>query len=72
VVVFSLTDSKKDDALKLGAKHFISTKDKQKLEVERPINHLLVTTNVLPDWNLMLPVMAAEASVYPLSVCPTL
>jgi D-arabinose 1-dehydrogenase-like Zn-dependent alcohol dehydrogenase len=68
VVVFSLTDSKKDDALKLGAKLFISTKDKSTLEVARLIDHLLVTTNVLPDWNLLLPIMAAEASVYPLSV----
>jgi D-arabinose 1-dehydrogenase-like Zn-dependent alcohol dehydrogenase len=68
VVVFSGTDSKKDEAMKLGATEFYATKGAKELKLEKKIDHLLVTTSFNPDWNLYLPAMAPEGSIYPLTV----
>jgi D-arabinose 1-dehydrogenase-like Zn-dependent alcohol dehydrogenase len=68
VVVFSGTESKKDEAMKLGAKEFIATKGKKDLEIGRKLDALLVTSSVSPDWNLMLPVMAPTSTIFPLTV----
>lgn len=68
VVVLSGSDRKKSEALQLGAHEFIATKDAQKLEVSAPINRLLVTAAVPPDWDLILPIMAPRSVIYPLSV----
>jgi D-arabinose 1-dehydrogenase-like Zn-dependent alcohol dehydrogenase len=68
VVVFSSTDSKKDEAMKLGATEFVATKGVEKLEIGKPIDHLIVTTSFQPDWKQFLPVMAPSGSIYPLSV----
>jgi len=67
VIVFSGTDGKKEEAMKLGAKEFYATKGSQELKV-KPIDHLLVTTSVQPDWSIYLPIMAPSGTVYPLSV----
>ena len=50
VTVLSGSDRKKDEAMKLGAHEFIATKGKDKLEASRPLNRLIVTTAVQPDW----------------------
>lgn len=55
--------------MKLGAKEFYPTKGIQELKV-KPIDHLLVTTSMQPDWSLYLPIMAPSGTVYPLSVSP--
>jgi len=68
VVVLSSTDKKRDEALKLGAHEFIATKDATELKVVKPINRLLVTTAVQPNWDLILPIMAARSTIYPLTV----
>lgn len=68
VVVFSGSDSKKDEAMKLGAKEFVATKGKDKIEISRDVDALLVTTSVLPDWNVILPVMAPNSKIFPLTV----
>ncbi|KAH6674456.1 putative NADP-dependent alcohol dehydrogenase C 2 [Halenospora varia] len=68
VVVFSQTDSKKAEAISLGATEFITTKGETSLPISAPIDHLLVTTSQLPDWKLFLPVMAPGGAIYPLSV----
>ncbi|KAI9716323.1 MAG: putative secondary metabolism biosynthetic enzyme [Candelaria pacifica] len=68
VVVLSGSDRKKEEALHLGAKEFIATKDAKKLEVASPINRLLVTAAAPPDWELILPIMAPRSAIYPLSV----
>lgn len=68
VVVFSSTDSKKEEAMKLGASEFIAMKDAKELKTERPVNALLVTTSAQPDWKLILPVLAPSATIFPLSV----
>jgi len=75
VVVFSGSDSKKDEAMKLGANEFHAVgKVKSLSEVmdlnnpDNKIDHLLVCGSGQPDWSLYLPVMAASGTVYPLSV----
>jgi D-arabinose 1-dehydrogenase-like Zn-dependent alcohol dehydrogenase len=68
VVVFSGTDSKKDEAKKLGAMEFYATKGVEEIKIPKPIDHLLVTTAAQPDWNLYLPIMAPSGTIYPLSV----
>ena len=52
VVVFSSTESKKEEAMKLGATEFYATKGASKLDIGRGVNHLIVTTSSLPDWKL--------------------
>ena len=71
VVVLSHSEDKKNEAMRLGAKHFIATKGQKELKVDRPIDRLLVTTAINPDWNLVLPIMAAESKILPLTVRAT-
>ncbi|KAI9881550.1 MAG: hypothetical protein M1830_000114 [Pleopsidium flavum] len=68
VVVFSGTQSKRAEALRLGAKEFYATNGATELKPEKLIDHLLVTTSAQPDWALYLPVMAPSGVIYPLSV----
>jgi D-arabinose 1-dehydrogenase-like Zn-dependent alcohol dehydrogenase len=67
VVVFSQTDSKKEEAMKLGATEFVTTKGKESLECD-PIDHLIITTSFQPDWKLFVPIMAPGGTIYPLTV----
>jgi D-arabinose 1-dehydrogenase-like Zn-dependent alcohol dehydrogenase len=51
VVAFSGTESKKEEALALGARSFVATKGQDELKLDgKLINHLLVTTSAFPDW----------------------
>jgi len=70
VVVFSGSDSKKEEALKLGATEFYATKGLKELKLEagRGIDRLLITSSVQVDWSIYLPVLNPRATVYPLSV----
>ncbi|EON63218.1 alcohol dehydrogenase [Coniosporium apollinis CBS 100218] len=68
VVVFSGTNSKKEEAMKLGATHFYATRGAKEIKSEKKIDHLLVTTSAQPDWSLYFPVLAPNATIYPLSV----
>ncbi|KAF2008899.1 GroES-like protein [Aaosphaeria arxii CBS 175.79] len=68
VVVFSGTESKKEEATKLGANEFIAMKGKTELDISRKVDCLLVTTSAQPDWELILPVMAPDSKIFPLSV----
>ncbi|KAL4963872.1 NAD(P)-dependent alcohol dehydrogenase [Aspergillus stella-maris] len=70
VVVFSGTDSKKEEALKLGAHEFHATKDAKELKTEgdKKLTHLVVSTSSLPDWALYLPVLDNRATISPLTV----
>lgn len=70
VVVISGSDRKKDEAMKLGAKEFIAMKDAKEIKPSRPLNRLIVTTSAQPDWEKILPAMAPEGSIHPLSVSP--
>lgn len=68
VIVLSGTDSKRDEALKLGAHEFVATKGAEELKTSTKINRLLVTASVQPDWEKILPIMAPRGVIYPLSV----
>ncbi|KAI0887590.1 GroES-like protein [Annulohypoxylon maeteangense] len=68
VVVLSGTERKREEAMKLGAHEFVAIKGKDKIEVEFPINRLLVTTSAQPNWELLMPIMAPRSAVYLMSV----
>ncbi|KAK0388055.1 hypothetical protein NLU13_4299 [Sarocladium strictum] len=72
VVVLSGSDSKRDEAIRLGAHEFVAMKDLSRDSKDTPlkgtIDRLLVTTSAQPDWSLILPMMATKSSIYPLSV----
>ena len=55
VVVFSGTESKRQEAIKFGAKEFYATKGVTKFEGIKKINHLIITTSFLPDFDLYIP-----------------
>jgi D-arabinose 1-dehydrogenase-like Zn-dependent alcohol dehydrogenase len=48
VVVLSSTESKKEEAMKLGAKDFVAAKGKKELDIGQPLDVLLVTANFQP------------------------
>ncbi|KAJ5683660.1 uncharacterized protein N7477_000005 [Penicillium maclennaniae] len=68
VIVFSGTDNKKEEAIKLGASEFHATKGIKELKLEESIDNLIVTTSSQPDWQLYLNVMAPNGVISPLSV----
>ena len=68
VVVLSGSDRKKDEAMKLGAKEFIATKGAKELKVSRPLDRLLVTTSAQPDWSQIIPILAPNATIHPISI----
>ncbi|KAG1728650.1 chaperonin 10-like protein [Suillus lakei] len=68
VVVFSGTESKKEEAMHLGASEFYATKNVQKLEIGAPLKHLFVTTSKQPEWKCYLNTLSPHAKIYPLTV----
>ncbi|KAJ7158347.1 putative NADP-dependent alcohol dehydrogenase C 2, partial [Mycena crocata] len=68
VVVLSSNESKREEALRLGATEFYVTKGAKKLDIGKPIDHLLVTTNSLPNWNLFLDILKPTGTIYPFTV----
>ena len=68
VVVFSGTNSKKQQAMDLGATDFVAAKENPKFEGVKPIDHLLVSTSQQPDWDAYFSIMAPSGTVVPLTV----
>ncbi|KAH6627712.1 chaperonin 10-like protein [Chaetomium tenue] len=72
VVVLSGSDSKRDQALALGAHKFVAMKDfdnaSKELAGSWAISRLLVTTAAQPAWDTLMPMMGPKSRVYPLSV----
>ncbi|ROV87655.1 hypothetical protein VSDG_09661 [Cytospora chrysosperma] len=68
VVVISGSDSKKEEAMRLGAHEFVATKGVKELKVSRQLDRLLVTTSAQPDWEQLMPIMAPGSTIHPLSV----
>ncbi|KAF2666902.1 GroES-like protein [Microthyrium microscopicum] len=68
VVVFSGTDSKREEAMKLGASEFYAVKGVEELDIGKKIDFFLVTASAQVDWELYLPILAPGAVVLPLSV----
>ncbi|KAL7893078.1 GroES-like protein [Trichoderma sp. SZMC 28014] len=67
VVVFSSSDNKKQEAIDFGATKFYNTTNLRAADVPK-INHLLVTTSAVPDWQLYIEVMAPYGHIYPLTI----
>ncbi len=68
VAVFSGTDSKKEEAMKLGATEFYATKGLKSPEdlkkvVKAEIECLIVTTSSQPDWSMYQPIMASGGTI---------
>lgn len=57
VVVFSSTESKRQDAMKLGATEFYTATKGAVLEIGKPLDRLLATSSKQPDWETFLPLM---------------
>lgn len=70
VTAFSSISSKKDDALALGAHHFITTSNPgtNGLEVARTVDILLAYSNTHIDWFLFVLILAGRAFVFPLQI----
>ncbi|KAJ6489511.1 putative NADP-dependent alcohol dehydrogenase C 2 [Mycena vitilis] len=66
VIAFSGTDSKREEAIRLGAAEFHATKGVENIDTAQ-LEHLLITTSFLPDWNLFLNIMKPTGTIYPLS-----
>ncbi|KAJ7063937.1 putative NADP-dependent alcohol dehydrogenase C 2 [Mycena amicta] len=71
VIVFSSTEAKREQAHQLGATEFYATKGVTELKIGKPLDHLLVTTNVLPDWKLFLDIMKPTGTIYPVTISET-
>jgi D-arabinose 1-dehydrogenase-like Zn-dependent alcohol dehydrogenase len=60
VIVFSSSDSKKEEALGFGAKEFWNTNTMTGDGVGK-LNHLIVTTSRIPDWSMFVPTAFPKA-----------
>ncbi|KAG4420794.1 hypothetical protein IFR04_006074 [Cadophora malorum] len=69
-VVFSRDESKRDDAMKLGATdfHVIPSSDNGKLEVKDGVHVLLFCGGALPDFGRFIEVLARRATIVPLII----
>ncbi|KAJ7646942.1 putative NADP-dependent alcohol dehydrogenase C 2 [Roridomyces roridus] len=67
VVVFSSTESKRGEALRLGASEFHSTAGADKFDVA-PVDHLIVATSFLPNWEPYMQVVKRRGTIYPLTL----
>ncbi|KAF7357724.1 NAD(P)-dependent alcohol dehydrogenase protein [Mycena venus] len=65
-IVFSSTDSKREEAMRLGAAEFHATKGVERFDIGK-IDHLLVTTSSLPDWKLFINVIKPTGTIFPLT-----
>ncbi|CEH18456.1 Alcohol dehydrogenase, class V [Ceraceosorus bombacis] len=78
VVVFSTSDSKREEAFKLGASEFVATgRDNKELKSaiksadwKGSVDYLFVASSVQPDWDTYLHprILSSRATVIPLSV----
>jgi D-arabinose 1-dehydrogenase-like Zn-dependent alcohol dehydrogenase len=69
VIVFSSSERKKEEALKLGASHFVATKDAKELDIGGiKLDALIITTSAPIKWDLYLPVINRRAIIFPLTV----
>jgi D-arabinose 1-dehydrogenase-like Zn-dependent alcohol dehydrogenase len=49
VVVFSRSESKREEAMSFGATEYHATEGRDSLEGITPVDYLLITANTLPD-----------------------
>jgi D-arabinose 1-dehydrogenase-like Zn-dependent alcohol dehydrogenase len=67
VVVFSSTDSKREEAIRLGATEFHATKGVEKFEMAL-LDHLVITTSSQPNWKLCA--LSLELTSLALTISP--
>ncbi|KAF7376496.1 NAD(P)-dependent alcohol dehydrogenase protein [Mycena sanguinolenta] len=65
-VVFSSTDSKRQEAMQLGATEFRATQGVERFEMAK-LDHLIITTSSMPNWKLFLSVIKPTGTIFPLS-----
>ncbi|KAL2844347.1 NADP-dependent alcohol dehydrogenase [Aspergillus pseudoustus] len=71
VVVFSSTEDKREEALRLGASEFYATKgvsDFKTLNLPKPIDRLIITTSAQVNLGLYYEILTKNATILPLSV----
>lgn len=68
VVVFSGSNSKREQAMQLGANEFVAVNGRQNLSDVKQIDTLLVTTSAQPNWDLYISVIKPNGTIVPLSV----
>jgi D-arabinose 1-dehydrogenase-like Zn-dependent alcohol dehydrogenase len=64
VIVFSSTESKRDEAMRLGATEFYATNGIESFNMGAKLDHLLITTAALPEWNLCV-CLFSESFAFP-------
>ena len=73
VTAFSSSADKKEEALKLGAHRFVSSKDPKEVEaVANSLDLILVTINVPLDWEPFLAALRAKGKLHFVGVLPEL
>ncbi|KAJ6498917.1 putative NADP-dependent alcohol dehydrogenase C 2 [Mycena sanguinolenta] len=65
-VVFSSTDSKRQEAMQLGATEFYATQGVERFEMAK-LDHLIITTSSMPNWKLFLNVIKPCGTIFPLT-----
>ncbi|KAL7781847.1 GroES-like protein [Trichoderma ceciliae] len=69
VIVLSSSESKREEAHKFGAQEFHVLRQGEKFEGKiEPINHLLLCGNAQIDYEALIPLMAPNSAIYPLTV----
>lgn len=69
VVVLSTNESKKDEALKLGANRFVNTSGAEAIDIgPTKLDALMVTASVDIKWETFMPLLKPRAMILPLTV----
>lgn len=69
VVVLSTNESKKDEALKLGANSFVNTSGAEAIDIgPKKLDALIVTASVDIKWETYMPLLSPQAMILPLTV----
>jgi len=68
VVVLSSSESKREEAKKLGATQFFVSKGDFDYPQDKLLNHLLICGSANPDYSKLIPLMAVNGTIYPLTV----
>jgi D-arabinose 1-dehydrogenase-like Zn-dependent alcohol dehydrogenase len=69
VVVLSTNESKKDEALNLGASHFAITNGKDAIDIgATKLDALIVTASVDIEWDTYIPLLNPKATILPLTI----
>ncbi|OAQ71315.1 nadp-dependent alcohol dehydrogenase protein [Pochonia chlamydosporia 170] len=69
VVALSTNDSKKEEALRLGATKYVVTSGAEKLDIgSSKLDALIVTSSVETQWDAYLPLLKPRAMIIPLTV----